>query len=121
MTLLESILLQVHMPKTGQGQSLVEFLKRGPLGPEDVKAVARAMRAANTVQSADAGLQVRCGGMCCSHHVAQRLISQCWALQCEVTSVDRALGRPGHLRPSLRELCRTWRACFQVRPATRPL
>ena len=66
------------MPKTGQGQSLVEFLKRGPLTPEDVKAVARAMRAANTIQSADAGLQVCCAGKCCSPHVAQRLTSQCW-------------------------------------------
>jgi hypothetical protein len=73
----EHILLQVHMPKTGQGQSLVEFLKRGPLGPEDIKAVARAMRAANTIQSADAGLQVRCGGMCCSPGFAQCLTSQC--------------------------------------------
>ena len=81
-TRLERILLQVHMPKTGQGQSLVEFLKRGPLGPEDIKAVAHAMRAANTIQSADAGLQVRCEGTCCSPDFAHGLTSQCW--RCKV-------------------------------------
>lgn len=51
-------LLQVHMPKSGRGQSLIEFLKRGPLTQDEAKAVARAMRAANTIESADAGLQV---------------------------------------------------------------
>lgn len=66
------------MPKTGQGQSLVEFLKRGPLSPEDVKAIARAMRAANTIQSADAGLQVRCEGRCCGPDCEQCLTSRCW-------------------------------------------
>lgn len=46
------------MPKSGSGQSLIEFLKRGPLTPDELKAVARAMRAANTIKSADTGLQV---------------------------------------------------------------
>lgn len=56
------LVVQVHMPTPGQinsgGQSLVEFLKAGPLSKGDLAAVAAAMRAANHIEGADAGLQV---------------------------------------------------------------
>ncbi len=46
------------MPRHGRGQSLVEFLKRGPLAAAEVQVIASAMWAANNIESADAGLQV---------------------------------------------------------------